>query len=420
MKRNWRVGGLAVVAGNGRENTSQKEVPMPRTSSTVTFGEFQDAGIAVSDLEAFWKLGTGDKRKMREQVFGANHTAIWNMVQDVTNISRGGGSREMQVRMTGGLTLEKVASAMQTYVRDRAPLPEGNAPTNAAPNPGAAAGAAPAASTTGEPPRGVSPNIIEAVAALYGDQSRTFDGIALGNDFRMLLWGIAPDDLKSDAERGLIGDALGTLTRSADAAATVRLIMREAGLTDDTVLSAMRSVDPALVTAQHSKAADTLFHLSHISRELNGYEGLVRDEAVSIVRKARQRTEPSEEQVTVARNTVALDTLGLLLDNLEREAKRWAEWSENRKSQSEREATAQNGNGAAEAEAIPYADVPDAAKEKLTEEDWNSLPASAQNTLVNRWKDAAPAPEVTPEPEVSPETTPEPDAAPENNTRRRR
>lgn len=411
---------------------------MPRTASTVPFGDFIDA-VDVSALNTFWDAGANlnsdQRRKMREQVMGSNHTSIWNMVQDVTNITKGGGSREAPIRMTGKLTIDNVAAALNRYVRDGEPYP---VPADA---PVASQGSAAAATSTGstpspsasgspnEPPQGVSENVLTALVFLYEDKSVTFDGIATGNDFRMLLWGIAPDTLKATAEQGIIGDALGTLAKSADATATIRGILAAAGLSDDKVLSAMRAASPALVTAQHSKAADTLFHLHLIKRQLDGFEGLVRDEAVAIVRKNRQRAEATEAQVIEARNTVAVDTLGDLLDSLERESKRWQEWSDNRKAQREREDAAQNGGPKSEPEKLPYASLSEAGKALIpTEQEWDDLPASAQAVIVNRWKDA---PETTPEGETpetppaapegeTPETNPAPADAPQGNGSRRR
>lgn len=376
---------------------AQERTPMPRTASTVTFGDFSDA-VDVEALRTFWKAGANlssdQKRKMREQVMGSNHTSIWNMVQDVENITKGGSNREAPVRMTGKLTVENVAAALNKYVRDGEPYPvpdgapsaEQGAPSNG--NASTASTPPSPAAASGEPPQGVSPNVLEALTALYEDQGRTFETVATGNDFRMLLWSIAPDALKASAEQGIIGDALGTLTKSADATATIRSILKAAGLTDEQVLTAMRDANPGMVTAQHSRAADSLFHLNLVKRQLDGYEGLIRDEAVAIVRKSRQRSEATEAQVNEARNTVAVDTLGDLLDSLEREAKRWQEWSDNRKAQREREQVAQGGTPVAEPEAIPYETLPEAVKAIMSETDWSDLPTSAQHKLAERWKDA--------------------------------
>ena len=417
---------------------------MPRTASTVPFGDFSDA-VDLEALRTFWKAGanlTSDlRRKMREQVMGSNHTSIWNMVQDVENITKGGGNREAPVRMTGKLTVENVAAALNKYVRDGEPypVPDGTpAAEQGAPGTASTASSTPPspAAASGEPPQGVSPNVLEALTALYEDQGRTFEAVATGNDFRMLLWSIAPDDLKATAEQGIIGDALGTLTKSADATATIRSILKAAGLTDEQVLTAMRDANPGMVTAQHSRAADSLFHLNLVKRQLDGYEGLIRDEAVAIVRKSRQRSEATEAQVNEARNTVAVDTLGDLLDSLEREAKRWQEWSDNRKAQREREQTAQGGTPEAAPEAIPYETLPPAVKAIMSETDWSDLPTSAQHKLAERWKDApeaeteaaevtAPAPpaeEASPEEGAAPTAAEaaEAEAAPANGNQRRR
>jgi hypothetical protein len=433
----------------------KKEIPMPRTASTVTFGDFVDS-VNVADLQTFWKAGANldsdGKRKMREQVMGSNHTSIWNMVQDVTNIVAGGSNREAPVRMTGKLTLAGVAAALQKYVTNGEPYPvptgtpaaeQGAPPSTATAGAAASPAANPPAPASGEPPQGVSENVLSALTGLYEDTAVTFESIATGNDFRALLWGIAPDVLKATAEQGIIGDALLSLSKSPETAATVRSILTAAGLDDSQTLAAMRKANPALVTAQHSKAADNLFHLGLVKRQLDGYEGLIRDEAVAIVRKARQRSEATPEQVSEARNTVALDTLGDLLDGLERESKRWAEWKAARDAEKARNGMAENGEGAPEAEKVPYASLSEKAREMMAEADWDTLPASAQQTLANRWKDAPAAapetPQVAPEaeaetasgetapeteapaetPQVAPETEPEAEA-PKGNGRQRK
>ena len=406
---------------------------MPRTTPLVKFADFT-ARVSAEELSAFWvatsKLGT-NHRVVREIALTPegdypdrkiSHSSAWNMVQDVESIVRTGSDPERTVRLGGELTMDKVEAAIQRFVREGAPFPTADGAPSTASVASVPTAAAPSGSR--QVKEGVSDNIIAALTALYEDKSVTFDAVDTAEAFRMMLWGVTPDVIKATAEKHIIGTALETLTKSADAAATIRSIIAaiplpEGTSTDDAILNAMKAATPALVTAQHSTAAANTYHLYLIAADLNGYEGLIRDAAVAIVRKNRQRSEATEAQVTEARNDVALDTLGHLLDALEAERSAWSEAQRNRLSQTVKDEAAQGGNGEPHAEPVPYESLTDEMKSKVPDRElWDGMTPVQQRKVYDRWMNAAPATE-TPVAEAPVAEAPAADVTPEPQGRRR-